>query len=349
MPTALLSDLVDEFVESRKANGYSRSTIANQTSTARRFLLHVGNVQARNVTPRHVDSYFAERERSGVKAGTRNAELVGLRALFKFAIQRRYVPAGADPTIHRRLYRIHKRDRLRVPATQFGRLLDCADHPRDRIVVALGLYLFLRQSEVKALTIEDVDLEGGLLAVHVLKTNDFDHMPISVELDVELRRWLTWYAGQLDRPLRGTDYLVPAKTPNVWKKGGGTHESELVPSRPYRLPHTAVQRVLVRFGEPIRDESGSSLSEGVHTLRRSGARALYDRLVSEGYDGAMRTVQSMLHHSSIQTTEHYLGIHLDKKRRDDVVRGKRLFPTSTENVVGMEKARGQKTGAGHGL
>lgn len=105
----------------------------------------------------------------------------------------------------------------------------------------------------------------------------------------------------------------------------------------------------MRFGESIRDESGSSLSEGVHTLRRSGARALYDRLVSEGYDGAMRTVQSMLHHSSIQTTEHYLGIHLDKKRRDDVVRGKHLFPTSTENVVGMESIRGQKVGAGHGV
>jgi len=67
-------------------------------------------------------------------------------------------------------------------------------------------------------------------------------------------------------------------------------------------------------------------------------------LVHSGYDGAMRTVQSMLHHASVTTTEGYLGIQLDKKRRDELVKGNRMFPVSTENVIGMEERRSEAEG-----
>ena len=349
MATTLLSDLVDEFIESAKANDYSKATIAHHERAGRGLLAFVGNIQARNVTPRHVDSYFAQRQSTGrVGAGQLNVELVSLRALFRFATQRRYVPSGADPTAHRRRFREVKRDRLRIPATEFDRLLDCAEHPRDRIIVGLGLFLFLRQSEVKVLRVGDVDLTHGEVAVTVIKTKGFDRMPISTELDRELRRWLTYYSEQLGRPLRPDDYLVPAKSPLLFQAGRSLKENlyasavseEFIPTKPMRLPHQAVQRALKRFGADLRDENDRSTNEGVHTLRRSGARALFDRLVQDGYDGALRTVQAMLHHASSQTTELYLGIHLDKKRRDEVVRGKPLFPVSTENVVDLEVRRG---------
>ena len=81
-------------------------------------------------------------------------------------------------------------------------------------------------------------------------------------------------------------------------------------------------------------------------MRRSGARALFDQLVQDGYDGAIRTVQAMLHHTSVTTTEVYLGIHLDKKRRDEAIRGKVMFPVSAENVVELGVARGNKASVG---
>lgn len=67
----------------------------------------------------------------------------------------------------------------------------------------------------------------------------------------------------------------------------------------------------------------------MHTLRRSAARALFDRLATEGYDGALRLVQAMLHHAQSSTTEHYLGLTLDKKRRDDIIRGESMYPAWT--------------------
>lgn len=350
MATILLSDLVDEFVDSLRANAYSKNTIRNHERAARYLLLHVGNIQARSVTPKHIDSYFAKRKSEKLGAGSLNVELVGLRALFRHAVQRRYIAAGTEPTAHRRPFREVPRDRLRIPAAEFPRLLEAAEHPRDRIVVALGIYLFLRQSEVRELRVRDVDLTHLTLTVRIQKTRELDYMPISEELERELRAWLTYYASHLDRELDGDDYLVPSKTPPLFLPGldprdnwaRAKMQAKLNPSKPIHKPELAVQRALAAFGMPLRGDDGRSLSEGVHTLRRSGARALFDQLVSEGYDGAMRTVQSMLHHKSVTTTERYLGVGLDAQRRDDVVRGKAMFPVAEKNVLRMENRRGDK-------
>lgn len=351
MSTAiLLSDLVDEYEASLRANAYAANTIRNHVRAARLLLAQVGNIQARYVTPRHIDQFFASRKALNLSAGSLNVELGGLRTLFRHATQRRYIAAGCDPTAHRRSFREVRRDRLRVPASEFDRLLSCCHHPRDRMIVSLGLYLFLRQSEVRALRVGDVDLHHGVVTVRIQKTKELDHMPISAELDMELRRWLTFYAQEIGRPLRPDDYLTPAKTGPRFVVGVSRQENlehwgemaVLIPGSPVRRPEIPVQTALSDAGYPLRDENDKSLSEGVHTLRRSGARALFDELVKNGYDGAMRTVQSMLHHKSMQTTERYLGLHLDSLRRDDVVRGRRMFTVDRGNIITMENARGNE-------
>lgn len=347
MRTILLSDLVDDFEQSLRSNSYSKATVKTYVRTARGLLAHVGNIQARNVTPAHIDSYFANRHRGGIAASSSNTELASLRALYRHASHRRVVSPGGDPTAHRRPARVVRVDRLRIPASQFPRLLDCAAHPQDRMVVALGLYLFLRRSEIQLLRVGDVDLQLGDIAVSVPKTAEWDRMPISAELDRELRRWLAYYAEALGRPLRPDDYLVPSRKRVPYARGLTREENArrvanaalFRPDRPVSTPERCVQRTLLKFGYEVRDDCGRPLREGNHTLRRSGARALFDRLVSEGYDYAIRTIQAMLHHKSIRTTELYLGLELDKKKRDEIVRGNEMFPVEKANVVEMEVYR----------
>ncbi len=76
--------------------------------------------------------------------------------------------------------------------------------------------------------------------------------------------------------------------------------------------------------------------EGAHTFRRAAARVMYDRLVSEGHDSAIRVVQALLHHSTQATTELYLGPTTEKSRRNKMLRGQSFLtlpPETGGNVV----------------
>ena len=81
--------------------------------------------------------------------------------------------------------------------------------------------------------------------------------------------------------------------------------------------------------------AGRAMGEGSHTLRRSGARALFDRLAESGYDRSLRIVQSMLHHSSVTITEKYIGVTPDQRSRDEIIKGQEMYPVREENVVSL--------------
>jgi site-specific recombinase XerC len=340
----LLSDAIDEFLTARKSGGYRPNTVRNDAQNLRGLLAHVGNIQVKNLTSRHVDAYMAEGLAKNLSASTMNLRLASMRAFVRHCTHRRYINANADPVAHRRKYREASKTRLRVPVFNFTRLLDSAKDPRDRIVIALGLYLLLRESEIRLLTIGDVDLAAGTVRVIIPKSSANDEMPICAELDGELRTWLTFYAMHAGRNLRPTDALVPA-----WERGkirrlpnGAyrvTRAENFKPEQPYSTPHRAVQHALVACGYATHDADGKSLQEGVHTLRRSAARARFDTLAERGVDRALRHVQSLLHHKNIATTERYIGLDGDRAARDELLRGEVMFPAAQE-VATLRKIGG---------
>lgn len=122
-------------------------------------------------------------------------------------------------------------------------------------------------------------------------------------------------------------------------------EARLRPTRPVGTLHRIATRALDKINYPTRGEDGESLREGMHTLRRSAARARFDVLESLGYDGAIRHVQTMLGHATMAMTEHYLGLHLDRVKRNELVRGRPMFSTG-ENVVSIDEIRERVEWAG---
>lgn len=161
-------------------------------------------------------------------------------------------------------------------------------------------------------------------------------MPICAELDAELRLWLTRYAEQVG-PLRPNHFLLPRRQSvgTVHNDAGRIvgHEMTYFPEDRVRSLGRVVRPVLEQAGFPVVDHAGRSAGEGAHTLRRSGARALFDQWANHGYDNALRMVQSMLHHSSIAQTERYIGVTADRRSRDELLRGKPMFPIDNNNVV----------------
>lgn len=129
-------------------------------------------------------------------------------------------------------------------------------------------------------------------------------------------------------------YLLATRKRDLTMRGrygavGGTGTVDA--TRPLTRPSRTVKRVLVRAGY-------YTLQEGGHTLRRSGARAYFDELVSAGYDGALRRVQSMLGHASSSMTEQYLGLDLDRQKRNFDLAGKPMFTSvQTRKIYGVNR------------
>ena len=262
-----------------------------------------------------------------------------VRNFTKWAHQRGVMDRLQDPAAGRR----HRPDppkenRMMLPVSTFPVLLDAAPIPRDRMLIAMAIFTMARKGEISALKVKDIDLEAGTVYMKVFKSNTEDRMPISSELDAELRRWLIAYAEECG-PLDPEWLLIPARTPCRGKlDSSGKQSYALVPTRTISRPTTILYRTMDSLGI-----ERTAYQDGMHMLRRSSARVLYNELVESGYDGAMRQVQTWLHHSSIQTTERYLGLTVDKDTRDKNVRGKPMFPSlAGTNVVGLDEHRGSR-------
>lgn len=332
---ALLSDAVDDYLRFRRSQDYSKNTLRVDQSCLKALLANTGNVGMWQITDKTVERHFERLSVTRTPSSLRNDHKV-LAKFFEWARKTSRMRADQDPMFGRRKPKEVQRERNRVHVSQFPALLDAAGkrEPRDRALVAVLLYTLMRDSEVSDLRIKDVDLNAGYITARIFKSGLEDRIPICEELDAELRRWLTHYSAQVN--LEPMHSLIP---PRVNKPIIGEnrryigHESLYNPTRRISQTGRLVKPALEAIGIPLVDDSGKSLSEGSHTVRRSGARALFDELVAGGYDGALRIVQSMLHHSSSTQSEKYLGISADRRTRDEVLKGRRMYGSTADNVV----------------
>ena len=214
--------------------------------------------------------------KAGLKPKSQARMLVAVRGFFRHLVRTRQLEA--DPA---RLVDLPKPEKaLPDPVTQqeaFA-LLEAAENPRDRAIVLLLYGAGLRISEVVRLDLPSVYLDAGLVRV-LGKGKKERVVPIGQEVIDALRRYL-----EEDRPkrLRG-------------------HTTDLVfPGRDGMRPLTRqaafviVRRLQVAAGIP-RDISP-------HKLRHAFAT----HLVRGGAD--LRSVQAMLGHADLRTTEVYTHV-----------------------------------------
>lgn len=314
------------------SRGLSEQTVKNHMQTLNRWLALVGDTRIDHITSNHVDRFFGEGNWS---PKTQNLYLSLLRGVFfPWCRRQGFMPRDSDPTEGWRNAKSERSEQLWLPVDEFPSLLEAADNPRDRAVIALGLYTFARGSELSTLRIQDVDLDKNLLTFYRWKTKDADLMPISAELWEEMDRYLAYYKVNQGFEIKPEWFLVPvrSKTVPVWDYEnkvivpGLRREADLLPTQRLYRPYEPVKRALRKLGY---DPKGS----GAHTLRRSGARALFDRLRSEGYDGSLRRVSSMLGHKDTKTTEIYLGLSLEREQRNELIAGQVMFPSVRNATV----------------
>ena len=322
----LLSTASDLFYLSRKSQGIKPGTIRNYRISLERLMTVMGDLPVDKYTRGDIDQFVTRLADDGMANSTINKTIDNIGAFYNWASWDERLQVARSPLQGRRRLPVITRDRLRIPAEKFGSLIGSAEHPRDRILVAVGLMTMLRQSEIVSLRIGDLDMHEYVLNVRIHKTNGTDRMKIAHELRPFVREWLTYYTEQVGY-LDPNYYLIPAKT-------AMTQGSRLQPSKQMVQVSRIINDILARAGYPLRDAEGNSLREGAHTLRRSGALSFF-RAQSQhgGIDDALRLSSSMLHHKSVSTTEGYLGLKSETERRNKILEQGPMFPGLTGDNV----------------
>jgi integrase len=329
-----LSQASSEYLQFQEARGLARATIGS----TRNMLSHAhrswGDIDLADIHPRHVDALFSGKTWS---TGTRNIYLIALRNFLRWCRTHRYISPDYDPTEGWTSRPLSKTERTWLTLPVLHTLLNAATHARDRAFIAIGMYTFLRASEIISLRIDDIDIERSELRIYRIKTKQNDRLPICLELQIELVRWLDYYSAEVG-DLDPRWFLVPSRGPAPMRGVHGKRTFE-----PSGKPHPL--KPTVRISQPQRivkaamDSIGvGGKGDGCHVLRRSGARALYEELRAMGHDGAARRVQSMLGHASLVMTEKYLGLDHERMQRNQALAGQPMFAHTAGALVEAGRA-----------
>ena len=231
--------------------------------------------------------------------------LAAVRALFRYLVRigrLDHNPAEevATPKVPRRTPRfLSPDDAARLVESPSG---DSAAALRDRAILELSYGAGLRVSEVVGLDCGDVDLDGGLVRV-TGKGNKTRIVPMGRLAVAAVGLWLMRRSE-----ITGRDADVSALFRNA--RNGA------------RLTVRSVQRIVER-GRSVCQEGGAT----PHWLRHAFAT----HMLGSGAD--LRSIQELLGHSSLSTTQRYTHVELEALMRvyDDAhPRARAEDPTSTD-------------------
>lgn len=333
-----LDQAIHEYLVFLTNAGKAANTIKNKKQALGHLRAAAGrDIQIATLSHVHIDKMFTA---NGWGATTHNLYRTNLNGFFGWCRARGYMSRNTDPLYGYDNRKVTTVEHQRIPASDWPALFRACVHPTERMLLALGLFLFLRGSEASLIKIGDIDLASRTIMIFREKTKEYDSMPITSELEGVLRWYMTWYTENYGT-LRDSWYLVPVRSGGYKERGrnerarwtpGILPNAEILPNKRIARPYKYIKPILERAGYDVD-------GEGAHTLRRSGARALFDELRGRGYDGALRRVQSMLGHKSAKVTEGYLGLTIEKLQRNEELAGESMFQSF--DVVNGESGDGK--------
>lgn len=153
------------------------------------------------------------------------------------------------------------------------RLFGATRNPKYQMIFKLAYAAGLRLNELIHLKVTDIDSSRMIIRVRQGKGNKDRNIPLPPDLLEELRGYWKWF--------RPTDWLFSGK-----KEGSPLNE-------------TCVQKSYAQ----AKEEAGIRKSGGIHTLRHCYATHLLEAGKTD-----LRTIQLMLGHGHLGTTQRYLQI-----------------------------------------
>lgn len=267
---------------------------------------------------------------SGIKPASFNTQAAHLKRFLEWLIRRKVIQPNVLDVL-RRLPEDRK-EYVRISMAQVTEMIETCDDEWERWVLVLASQTLGRDSELKSLKLSDFNLDAGYLRWYRHKTRDADELPITADLEAGYRRWLMHYQEATGELIDKAWFAVPMR---VARDRRGNWRYSPIDRRSACLSPIIQAHVTRVTGIP----PGELKGQGVHLMRRSMARALYDRLKQQGEANSLRVVQAMLGHANQQTTEIYLGLKEDREQRNALLRGSQLLSVDTSSVIRLEERR----------
>jgi len=239
-----------------------------------------------------LSSYATHLSASGLKAASAKRALVAVRGLHRFLAEEQ--PGRTDPGAELEVPKVPRGLPKALSETQVGTILDSvvgndAIARRDRAVLELLYGTGMRISELVGLSHADIDLDGGTVRVFG-KGSKERIVPLGSFAIRSLVAWL----GPGGRP---------DLEPDRWARRSD-QEAVFLNARGGRLSRQGAWLVVRKAGE----RTGLADRLSPHVLRHSCATHMLDH----GAD--IRTVQELLGHASVSTTQVYTLVSSERLR-----------------------------------
>ena len=285
-----LNQFATVYMPARNYSTRTREEYGADLADLAAFLKERGVLTWTVVGLRDLQHYLADLDRRGLEASSRNRKSYAIKTFFGFLHQSGYLHHNSakeliPPTIP-------QKERRFLREEEYQALLAQAHSSRDRAILEVFLQTGLRLSELTHLTLTDLELPKritkdpenvGFLRV-LRKRSKEALLPLNWKASEALSAWLSQR--------------------QEWTRRGPVSPELFLSKFRKRMTSRAVRYLVTKYLERAGIHGAS-----VHTLRHTMAT----HYLAKG--GDLKSVQEMLGHESVMTTQIYLGLAKKVQRR----------------------------------
>lgn len=290
-----LEEFTQTYMPAKNLAPRTRNEYQRDLADLVRFLAQRGLTIWQQVNLTDLEYYLAELDQRQLKPASRSRKTYAIKTFFNYLTTFHYLDEqSGNPALKLIPPKVPKQERRFLQQEEYQALLAQARDPRDRAILEMLLQTGLRLSEVAALTTADLahlpkritkDLENVGLVKVTRKGATEAYIPLNWKACEALKAWLKVRQTKVTEKDLTTDALWLSKF-----------------DRP--LSARAIRYLVKKYLQ----QAGIS-DASVHTLRHTTAT----HYLAKG--GDLRSVQALLGHERIETTQIYLGLAKKVQRK----------------------------------